>query len=77
MNVVVAWRRPAATALIVIDPWTVAVDGECNNKAPLHMEDILKGQTLEDRIYRHRCVERWSMVIPWVGFPLSDRKSVV
>jgi methionine sulfoxide reductase catalytic subunit len=36
------------------------------------MEDILKGQALEDRIYRHRCVEAWSMVIPWVGFPLSD-----
>ena len=37
-----------------------------------HLEDILKGQTLEDRIYRHRCVEAWSMVIPWVGFPLAD-----
>jgi methionine sulfoxide reductase catalytic subunit len=54
------------------DPWTVAVSGECSKKAPWHMEDILKGQALEDRIYRHRCVERWSMVIPWVGFPLSD-----
>jgi len=54
------------------EPWTVVVDGECNKKAAWHMEDILKGQTLEDRIYRHRCVERWSMVIPWVGFPLSD-----
>jgi len=54
------------------EPWTVTVDGECNKKAAWHMEDILKGQTLEDRIYRHRCVERWSMVIPWVGFPLSD-----
>ena len=53
-------------------PWTVTVDGECNKKAAWHMEDILKGQTLEDRIYRHRCVERWSMIIPWVGFPLSD-----
>jgi sulfoxide reductase catalytic subunit YedY len=52
--------------------WTVAIDGECNKKASLHLEDILKGQTLEDRIYRHRCVEAWSMVIPWVGFPLSD-----
>ena len=36
------------------------------------LEDILKGQTLEERIYRHRCVEAWSMVIPWVGFPLAD-----
>jgi methionine sulfoxide reductase catalytic subunit len=53
-------------------PWTVAVEGECNKKATWNLEDILKGQTLEDRIYRHRCVEAWSMIIPWVGFPLSD-----
>jgi sulfoxide reductase catalytic subunit YedY len=52
--------------------WTVAVDGECSKKAVWHLEDILKGQVLEDRVYRHRCVEAWSMVIPWVGFPLSD-----
>jgi sulfoxide reductase catalytic subunit YedY len=54
------------------DPWTVAVSGECNKKASYHLEDILAGRTLEDRIYRHRCVEGWSMVIPWVGFPLGD-----
>ena len=41
-------------------------------RARLNLEDILKGVTLEDRIYRHRCVEAWSMVIPWVGFPLAD-----
>ena len=54
------------------EPWTVTVDGECNKKAAWHLEDVLKGQALEDRIYRHRCVEAWSMIIPWVGFPLSD-----
>ncbi|MBI3493788.1 MAG: protein-methionine-sulfoxide reductase catalytic subunit MsrP [Acidobacteria bacterium] len=54
------------------EPWTVTVEGECNNKAAWHLEDILKGQTLEERIYRHRCVEAWSMIIPWVGFPLAD-----
>ena len=54
------------------EPWSVVVDGECNKKATWNLEDILKGQTLEDRIYRHRCVEAWSMVIPWVGFPLAD-----
>jgi sulfoxide reductase catalytic subunit YedY len=53
-------------------PWNVVVDGECNKKATWHLEDILKGQALEERTYRHRCVEQWSMVIPWVGFPLSD-----
>lgn len=53
-------------------PWTVAVEGECNKPAKWQLEDILKGQTLEERIYRLRCVEAWSMVIPWVGFPLAD-----
>ena len=53
-------------------PWSVAVEGEVAKPAVWHLEDILKGQTLEDRIYRLRCVEAWSMVIPWVGFPLSD-----
>jgi sulfoxide reductase catalytic subunit YedY len=53
-------------------PWSVAVEGECAKPAVWNLEDILKGQTLEERIYRHRCVEAWSMVIPWVGFPLAD-----
>ncbi|HZM96715.1 MAG TPA: protein-methionine-sulfoxide reductase catalytic subunit MsrP [Vicinamibacterales bacterium] len=53
-------------------PWTVAIDGECAKKGDITLEDILKGQTLEDRVYRHRCVEGWSMVIPWVGFPLAN-----
>jgi sulfoxide reductase catalytic subunit YedY len=54
------------------EPWTVTVDGECTKKGAMNLEDVLKGQTLEERIYRHRCVEAWSMVIPWVGFPLAD-----
>ncbi|SRR5712692_745615 len=58
--------------LLKTEPWTITVDGECNQKAVYHLEDVLKGMTLEDRIYRHRCVEAWSMVIPWVGFPLAD-----
>jgi methionine sulfoxide reductase catalytic subunit len=53
------------------EPWSVVVDGECARRGRLNLEDILKGETLEDRIYRHRCVEAWSMVIPWVGFPLA------
>jgi sulfoxide reductase catalytic subunit YedY len=53
-------------------PWTVTVDGECAKKGAMNLEDVLKGETLEERIYRHRCVERWSMVIPWVGFPLAN-----
>src|SRR5947207_14475348 len=53
-------------------PWSVAIEGEVAKPAVWRLEDILKGQTLEERIYRHRCVEAWSMVMPWVGFPLSD-----
>jgi len=55
-----------------VDPWTVQIEGECAKKGNYALGDILKGQALEERIYRHRCVEAWSMVIPWVGFPLSD-----
>ncbi|MGE3955555.1 MAG: protein-methionine-sulfoxide reductase catalytic subunit MsrP [Vicinamibacterales bacterium] len=54
------------------DPWSVMIEGECAKKGSYNLADILKGQALEERIYRHRCVEAWSMVIPWVGFPLSD-----
>ena len=54
------------------EPWKVVVEGECNKPGSYNLEDVLKGQTLEDRIYRHRCVERWSMVIPWVGFSFSS-----
>ena len=53
-------------------PWTVRVDGECEKPATFGIEDLIKGQKLEERIYRMRCVEGWSMVIPWVGFPLKD-----
>jgi methionine sulfoxide reductase catalytic subunit len=53
-------------------PWTVAIEGECANRGTITLDDIMKGETLEDRIYRLRCVEGWSMVIPWVGFPLAN-----
>ncbi len=54
------------------EPWSVAIEGECNKKGKMNLEDVLKGETLEERVYRHRCVEAWSMVIPWVGFPLAN-----
>jgi len=56
----------------VTKPWTVTVSGECDKPGAYHYEDIVGPHTLEDRIYRHRCVEAWSMVVPWVGFPLGD-----
>ena len=54
------------------EPWVVSIEGECARPGKMNLEDILKGETLEDRIYRLRCVEGWSMVIPWVGFPLAN-----
>jgi sulfoxide reductase catalytic subunit YedY len=53
-------------------PWSVAVEGEVDKPAVYQLEDLIKPHTLEERIYRLRCVEGWSMVIPWVGFPLGD-----
>jgi sulfoxide reductase catalytic subunit YedY len=53
-------------------PWTVKVDGLCNSKGDYALEDFIKPSKLEERVYRMRCVEGWSMVIPWQGFPLSD-----
>jgi sulfoxide reductase catalytic subunit YedY len=53
-------------------PWSVTIAGEAEVKGTFTLEDILKPHPLEERIYRLRCVEAWSMVIPWVGFPLGD-----
>jgi sulfoxide reductase catalytic subunit YedY len=53
-------------------PWSVTVDGEAEVTGTFTLEDILKPHPLEERVYRLRCVERWSMVIPWLGFPLAD-----
>jgi sulfoxide reductase catalytic subunit YedY len=53
-------------------PWSVTVAGEAETTGTYALEDILKPHPLEERIYRFRCVEAWSMVIPWVGFPLAD-----
>lgn len=53
-------------------PWTVKVDGLVGKPGDYQLEDFLKPSAIEDRIYRHRCVEAWSMVIPWRGIPLAD-----
>jgi sulfoxide reductase catalytic subunit YedY len=53
-------------------PWTVEVTGECAKPGRYALDDILRPHPLEERVYRMRCVEGWSMVIPWVGFPLRD-----
>ena len=53
-------------------PWSVTIDGACNKPGEYGLEDILGPETMEDRVYRMRCVEAWSMVIPWYGFPLAN-----
>lgn len=59
-------------AAMQVDPWSVSVDGEVGRPGHYALEDLLKGVQLEERIYRLRCVEAWSMVIPWLGFPLKE-----
>jgi sulfoxide reductase catalytic subunit YedY len=64
---------PAANSgALRTNPWSVTIDGEAEIKGKFTFEDILKPHALEERVYRHRCVEAWSMVIPWIGFPLGD-----
>jgi sulfoxide reductase catalytic subunit YedY len=53
-------------------PWSIAVEGEVAKPATYNLEDFIKPYALEERVYRMRCVEAWSMVIPWVGIPLKD-----
>jgi sulfoxide reductase catalytic subunit YedY len=63
---------PAANAgALKTEPWSVVVDGEVGKPGRYALEDFMKPYQLEERIYRLRCVEAWSMVIPWIGFPIS------
>ncbi len=54
------------------DDWTIEVSGECNRPGSYALEDLFESQAIEERIYRLRCVEAWSMVIPWLGVPLAS-----
>jgi methionine sulfoxide reductase catalytic subunit len=58
-------------AKFVTRPWTVSIEGEVAKPKTLDIDSILKLAPLEERIYRHRCVEGWSIVVPWIGFSLS------
>ncbi len=63
---------PAANAhTLKPRPWKVTIDGACDKPGTFDLDELIKPHALEDRIYRFRCVEAWSMVIPWVGFPLG------
>ena len=68
------WNKddPAAYAgALTTDPWSVAIGGLVDRPGSYDLDDLIKGQAIEERIYRFRCVEAWSMVIPWMGFQLS------
>lgn len=52
-------------------PWTVEIDGHCQNKGRFDVDDLVRRFGVEERVYRFRCVEAWAMVVPWTGFPLS------
>jgi len=54
------------------DPWSVRIEGECENPGDYGLEDLIRPSEVEDRIYRFRCVEAWSMVVPWRGIPLRN-----
>lgn len=61
-----------AAEALVTDPWSIRIDGMVETPRVVAFEDLVKAMPLEERIYRHRCVERWSMVAPWIGFPLAE-----
>lgn len=60
-----AWR-------VQTDPWSVTIDGHCAKPGTYAFEDLIPASALQERIYRLRCVEAWSMVIPWIGVPLAE-----
>ena len=66
-----------AAKALVETPWTVAISGMVQKPRTIGVEDLLKQMKLEERVYRHRCVEAWGMTVPWVGFPLADLVKLV
>ena len=60
-----------AAQALKIRPWTVKIDGLVEKEMTIAIDDLIRRMTLEERLYRHRCVEAWSMTVPWSGFPLK------
>jgi sulfoxide reductase catalytic subunit YedY len=70
--------QPAKNAQkFVTSPWTVSVEGECAKPRKFSMDELLKLAPLEERIYRHRCVEAWSIVVPWIGYSFGTIAKLV
>ena len=64
-------RVASASEALPIRPWTIKIDGMVEREQTLGIDDLLKLAPIEERLYRHRCVEAWSMAVPWTGFPLK------
>lgn len=62
---------------LVTTPWSITIDGLVDKPMTIDAADLIKKMSLEDRVYRHRCVEAWSMVVPWTGFALKDLLAMV
>ena len=60
-----------AAQALKIRPWEVKIDGEVEQEMTLGIDELIRKMTLEERLYRHRCVEAWSMAVPWTGFPFA------
>ncbi len=65
-----------AAQKLPITPWVIKFDGLVGTPRTMDLDDILKQVRLEERVYRHRCVEGWAMTVPWTGFPLKDLVSI-
>jgi methionine sulfoxide reductase catalytic subunit len=66
-------EEPAKLAqALKTNPWSIEITGEVEKPLTISIEDLLNQQNLQEFVYRHRCVEGWSMVVPWLGFPLGD-----
>jgi sulfoxide reductase catalytic subunit YedY len=62
------WQEAQA---LKVEPWTIKIDGMVEKPFTIGFDDLVRKMSLEERVYRHRCVETWSMVVPWTGFPLA------
>jgi sulfoxide reductase catalytic subunit YedY len=60
-----------AAQALPLDPWSIRIEGMVSKPRTIAFDDLMKQVSLEQRVYRHRCVETWAMTVPWVGFPLS------
>jgi len=61
-----------AAQAMKLDPWSIEIAGMVQKPRRIAFEDLMKQVSLEERVYRHRCVETWAMTVPWIGFPLAD-----